>query len=423
MTSKSSSYAGSKLNFIKIALLLYSPTVHSSSVVIREGPRSSSSGSSFDTPTDAPFGFFVDGSSIPAMNGMYGPKLPHRRTDDEIDNLPPPLEGHVYMGAYQHDSSGWWLVNLGHSATPGGKAGPEWVFIDPLGRNRFSHPGAVPVPGYGKAWSHVPNRHAKRSDIHVITEHEDKDELPRLVAPVPDDRNDCVTSFVFEQLLVQLKRQRIAVAHAEKIREKNFNASNFLDQTCPASVAPCPSATNTTEAGYTSAADLLILDAAFTEASECFAAAAWHSKDTESAAEMFLQQSKVLRWARDFDGAAVAAQAVLGSCTGPTAEATAKNPRVLLGRAHMAMGQIFLDMGMYDAAKESLELAYAAFFFEAPDGVAEQEIIEQLKQLLVVTHASIRRESFPPVPRLVAPAAQEKDGCILVRAGKHLRTW
>ena len=426
--SKSSCHAGSKLTFIKIALLLCWPTVYSSrdvatpgGVVIREGPRSSSSGSSFDTPTDAPFGFFVDGSSIPAMNGIYGPKLPHRGTDDEIEDVPPQLKGQVYMGAYRHDSSGWWLVNVVHGIARDSR-GPEWVFIDPTGRSRFRHRGAAPVPGYGKKWSHVNDRRARRNSVHVITEHNDENELPRLLAPIPDDRNECVTSFVFEQLLVQLKRQRAAVANAEAIRSKNFNSSNFPEHTCPATMPSCPSATNTTQAGFHGAADVLIYDGAFTEASECFGAAAWHSTHTEEAAEMFLQKSKALRWARDFDGAAAAAQAVLGSCSGPAAT-TRKNSRVLLGRAHMALGEIYLDLGNYAEAKDSLELAYAAFYFESLEGIADQETHEQLKQLLVIALSAIRRQHFPPVPRLVAPPAQEKDGCILVHVGNHFRTW
>ena len=85
------------------------------------------------------------------------------------------------MGAYAHDSSGWWLVNLRRPARHAGReenresnrddavqtqgsdeaqdrsplTEVEWVFVDPNGVERFRHPGEGLIPGYGPAWSHI----------------------------------------------------------------------------------------------------------------------------------------------------------------------------------------------------------------------------------------------------------------------------
>ena len=142
--SKRSGHAGSKLRskltfkITSLLLLICAPTAYSSGditapggVVVREARHSGGHHSSFGTPTEAPFGFFVDGSSIPGINGMYGPKLPHTGTDGQVREIPERLEGQIHLGAYPHDSSGWWLVNLRHGFGPEASGGPEWVFIDP----------------------------------------------------------------------------------------------------------------------------------------------------------------------------------------------------------------------------------------------------------------------------------------------------
>ena len=398
---------------------------------MREARHSGGHHSSFGTPTEAPFGFFVDGSSIPGINGMYGPKLPHTGTDGQVREVPERLQGQIHLGAYPHDSSGWWLVNLRHGFGPEASGGPEWVLIDPRWRHRFRHPGAASVPGYGLAWSHVRRGRGHREDGAVeYYEDADERELPKLLGPIPDDQNDCRTSFMFEQLLVQLVRQRSAVAKAEAMRAKDIlNSSTVPAQNCPAYMtAMCPSATNATHAGYEGAADVLISDGAFKEAAECLGAAAWTSTTIEGAAEKFLRQATAARQARDFEAAVTAARAVLGSCSGPAVgqKGTSdpnqnQNPLTLIGRAHLTLGQIYLDSGRVDDAMEAMHSAYAALATSGKKS-SRTDAQEQLERMLVMTVAASRR-LHPPIPRRVAPPVAEKTGCILVRAGTHFRVW
>jgi hypothetical protein len=98
---------------------------------------------------EAPHGFFVDGSSIAGLNGVYGPRL--KRPEDLPDTVRP-LIAHLHhvlaLGVYRHDSTGWMLANLNsdrQNPPNGGSDAPsdgnEWVFIDPNGVERFGHRG------------------------------------------------------------------------------------------------------------------------------------------------------------------------------------------------------------------------------------------------------------------------------------------
>ena len=88
-----------------------------------------------------PHGFFIGGSSIDALNGVYGPRL---------DDVPPHIAPYVVHGAYRHDSGNGYM--LAHLRTEGGE---EWVIIDPSSRDRFGHPGGAHVPGSGPSWVHL----------------------------------------------------------------------------------------------------------------------------------------------------------------------------------------------------------------------------------------------------------------------------
>ena len=184
-----------------------------------DGGRTGGDDSTSFNIDDAPFGFFVDGSSIVAANGIHGPRLGAGSSE-----LPPLLAPQVRLGLYLHASgSGWVLANLNRKVVSGsavargdeGRTISEWLFIDPGGRERFSYrPGDYVVPGFGDAWIHCAFERAHGA-AHSIQTVGDAMELPWLLAPIPGDRNGR-TSHFFEQLLVQWRRQRSAEEAADQ---------------------------------------------------------------------------------------------------------------------------------------------------------------------------------------------------------------
>ena len=102
-------------------------------------------------------GFFVAGSTIKAMNGLYGKSewVP-RSVGDK----------HECQLAYRHDQSGWLMVLCDAPPKPpthfsyGAEDETEWLFVDPSSEDRFSHEGDTIIPGSGKSWKHVHRRPA-----------------------------------------------------------------------------------------------------------------------------------------------------------------------------------------------------------------------------------------------------------------------
>ena len=85
----------------------------------------------------SPDGFFVAGSALEGINGLYG----------RVKTVPQRLaKSHSFQLAYKHDQSNWYMAlvecPLDHM---GNKA--EWLFIDDEGRDRFAHVGDTVVPG------------------------------------------------------------------------------------------------------------------------------------------------------------------------------------------------------------------------------------------------------------------------------------
>ena len=91
-------------------------------------------------------GFWVAGSSLPELNGCYGPRL----QDDLVPDHFPSLAQDVDYGIYKGDG-GW---SLAHLRALGGSE-TEWVFLDEALRERFVHVGDTLIPGTGKRWSRV----------------------------------------------------------------------------------------------------------------------------------------------------------------------------------------------------------------------------------------------------------------------------
>lgn len=93
-----------------------------------------------------PDGFFVAGSSLEGINGLYG----------QVKSIPKRMADlHEFQLAYKHDQTGWYMAMVDAPKGSYMEADAEWLFIDPSGRDRFSHIGDTIVPGSGKRWKFV----------------------------------------------------------------------------------------------------------------------------------------------------------------------------------------------------------------------------------------------------------------------------
>ena len=190
-----------------LALLVASATAQHTNEIVAPGsvgfgggsaPRASASNWASNGP---PMGYFVSGSSIADLNGVYGP----RQTDELPEYLQPAL------AAYHHDSGNGWV--LAHAIAADGA--PEWVFVDPAGRDRLGHPDAT-VLGAGTSWRHL-HRAARGganpgdppktavAPLDALVQPDADDQLPTKVGPLPD-------AVLFEQILAKYRRQAEAEA-------------------------------------------------------------------------------------------------------------------------------------------------------------------------------------------------------------------
>eukprot|EP01065_Artemidia_motanka_P018074 TRINITY_DN21421_c0_g1_i1.p1 TRINITY_DN21421_c0_g1~~TRINITY_DN21421_c0_g1_i1.p1 ORF type:complete len:638 (+),score=207.94 TRINITY_DN21421_c0_g1_i1:55-1968(+) len=94
-----------------------------------------------------PMGFYVGGSSIQPMNGLY------ERTDDFRRFMP-----HLMALLYRNSRTGWFMgyVDARQEGYQGkGGKGSEWIIIDPDWRDRFAHEGDTYLPGCCTRWEHL----------------------------------------------------------------------------------------------------------------------------------------------------------------------------------------------------------------------------------------------------------------------------
>ena len=139
--------------------------------------------------SEPPYGFFIAGSSMKAMNGVYVRCNPRRDSERQVaydysheDNV-----WHMSLVAAPRDAAKEAAAAAAEEAAEaaararygsygyddydfGGRsrrAKPaaewQWVFIDGTGRDRFSHEGDTIVPGAGKRWTHVARDAAARA--------------------------------------------------------------------------------------------------------------------------------------------------------------------------------------------------------------------------------------------------------------------
>ena len=104
----------------------------------------------YTTVRDPSHGFYVGGSSIDELNGLYG----------RINSIHHPTIHTEFHLAYKHDYHNWFLClvkanpNNKEYETVGNKKS-EWVFIDDGGNDIFGHEGDTIIPGSGTSWKHL----------------------------------------------------------------------------------------------------------------------------------------------------------------------------------------------------------------------------------------------------------------------------
>jgi len=100
-------------------------------------------------------GFFLAGSSLDEVNGVYGPRM-----HDPHAELPPEIASTLGHGAYRHHISGWLLAHV-NTALPEGHVVQEWVLFDAQNRERFAtrSPDLIPSSGsirqHPAGWDHL----------------------------------------------------------------------------------------------------------------------------------------------------------------------------------------------------------------------------------------------------------------------------
>ncbi|CAK9061982.1 DnaJ homolog subfamily C member 7 homolog [Durusdinium trenchii] len=129
-------------------------------------------------------GFFIAGSSVDDMNGIYAAA--------RAEGLGLRRKTQI---AYRNDSSGWIMAlmkappepkksrlkrRLDRSRLPAGVLSDsssdsddyserfEWTFVDPLGRERFAHKGDTIIPGAGLRWWHLHREHVSHQKLGEV---------------------------------------------------------------------------------------------------------------------------------------------------------------------------------------------------------------------------------------------------------------
>lgn len=202
----------------------------------------SASGGGFDFSDGPPHGFYLDGSTLPTLNGIYGP-LSSVAGDIFEGSDTEEMEGMFY----QNDHSGWVLARiLQEGPEVWEEGGFEWVLIDPVGEERFVYEdNGTMRPRGGTDWKHVKGRVSrfvrkgdgagdqdkdKETDIDKVDTDKDGDEaeLPWLVGAIPN-------AIYFEQYLAKQRRHDAAQSAALQLRILPPLPPGSSDETTPSS--------------------------------------------------------------------------------------------------------------------------------------------------------------------------------------------
>lgn len=125
---------------------------------------------------EAPQGFFLAGSTVRQLNGLYG----------KVDSIPSHfLPGEAPVYAYKHDINEWYLMMAPAPEEIKRSTGREtrWLLIDSAATKRFWHEGDTLIPGFGTSWSHVHEAKSAEPDHTAGTAmatavEDDEEELP-----------------------------------------------------------------------------------------------------------------------------------------------------------------------------------------------------------------------------------------------------
>jgi hypothetical protein len=141
-------------------------------------------------------GFFVGGSSIDDLNGLFG----------RVHAMPEALsERYSFELAYRHDQTGWIMsvatekpaeVEQGAPPPPSPRS-KSWYFFDAAGNERFTHEGNTIIPGAGQRWSHVRND-ASATDVATG----DASEEPRDMEEVSHRTSNQISAAACKRLLL-----------------------------------------------------------------------------------------------------------------------------------------------------------------------------------------------------------------------------
>jgi tetratricopeptide (TPR) repeat protein len=100
-------------------------------------------------------GFFVAGSTIREVNGVY----------QRVHTLPSKFhELHGYQLVYLNQITKWYMALVDKPSPekgygPYGGGSNEWLIIDSNGKDRFGHVGDTIIPGSGDRWGHLDSRY------------------------------------------------------------------------------------------------------------------------------------------------------------------------------------------------------------------------------------------------------------------------
>ena len=366
----------------------------------------------YTTINNAVNGFFVAGSSITGLNGVYGPLI--KTGPDLHSRLPPEIAQDVNLniGAYEHDSSGWLLANV---KMAGGAT--EWVFFDPGRAERFAHLGDTLIPGSGKRWWHLHRQSrvppsapdgtgasnsgagptSESTQMRAAGSADDDDELPWQVIGIRDDRR-------LEELR-RRGRQHATDTEAAAQRRDLIGAP-----------APAPPARATAPPEEELESDELAAAAADAEAAAAKGNLAEAAKLYGEAAQrdcpaklpncrtpaspwqqaiLNLRAAKAARRVRDFGAANTAVQRALGAFP-------------LYLDAHWERGLALLDDANPKDALASLERLHK-LAKEYPG----------LMRMLVLAHANLKRQEMAPRGTAPPPPPPPPHGCEIVQVGSH----
>eukprot|EP00439_Symbiodinium_sp_Y106_P052141 s522_g6.t5 len=282
----------------------------------------------FAQVTEPPVGFFVGGSSIRELNGLYS-----------RDAKPPFGFGHSFVFSYRHDFTGWRmaLVAAPEDVKRSTGRGTEWVMIDPDKADRLRHDGDTYIPGAGTRWSHVHRTKEAKSNPQAGTsvaaaEEDDEEELPWQVVGING-----------LDMLQKLKRYFAFYKHEVQnaIEGRNLPPlpmGGMGLQTSPPEGKDLPQAALAMEDGPDGCAE----GAASVSEAEAELQKTRAAKDHWASAALLVRVGACLRWSREFEAAEKAVRGALDLF-----------PRY--AAALDELGRLQLDMGLYAQSLRTFE--------------------------------------------------------------------